>query len=391
MMRRALATFVVVLLLWLFPRDAAAYPQFQFSSGTERCFDCHFAPAGGGLINDWGRGEAGNTLSTWGGNGGFLHGLWTPPDWFAIGGDFRDAFLRSDVGDKISPQVVAFPMMAEVYLRGEIPNTGLSAYVAAGYRGTVRTPGSNHTGTFEGFISREHYLMWKKGSAEGTPYVRVGRFYAPYGLRVVEHIDYIRRYNRYNLYEETYNVSGGYIAKDWEAHVTALTSPPYSFPHSLGASGTHGSGAAVYGEKRFLSMAALGLQARVTANDEQTLWQWGGTGKLWIEKAKLLFMGELDFGHRALKTGPGSPTQLVSYLDATVIPVTGLMIGAAYERYQEDLHISSTVRNALDLQINFLPYAHCEAIALARYQFIGSGSSDGDPATLLMLQLHYYF
>src|SRR5205085_525980 len=86
------------------------------------------------------------------------------------------------------------PRAAEAYLRGEIPNTGLSAYVAAGYRGTVRTPGSNHTGTFEGFISREHYLMWRTGIAGATPYVRVGRFYAPYGLRVVEHIDYIRRY-----------------------------------------------------------------------------------------------------------------------------------------------------------------------------------------------------
>jgi len=391
MMRRAFAACVVLIVLWLLPRAAGAYPQFQFSSGTERCFDCHFAPAGGGLINEWGRGEAGNTLSTWGGNGGFLHGLWTPPDWFAIGGDFRSAFIRSDVGDRISPQYVVFPMMGEVYLRGEIPNTGLSAYVAAGYRGNVRTPQAGSARPIEGFISREHYLMWKKGSAKGTPYVRLGRFYAPFGLRLVEHIDYVRRYNRYNLYEETYNVSGGYIAKDWEAHLTALTSPPYSFPNSLGASGTHGSGAAIYGEKRFLSMAALGLQSRVTANDEQTFWQWGGTGKLWIEKAKLLFMGELDFGHRALKVGPGSTTQLVSYLGATVIPITGLMVGAAYERYQEDLHISTTVRNALDLQVNFLPYAHFELIALARYQFIGSGSSDGDPAKLAMLQFHYYF
>jgi hypothetical protein len=391
MMRRAFAACVVLIFLWLLPRAAEAYPQFQFSSGTERCFDCHFAPAGGGLINEWGRGEAGNRLSTFGGNGGFLHGLWAPPDWFAIGGDFRGAFVRNDVGDRISPQYAVFPMMGEVYLRGEIPNTGLSAYVAAGYRGTVRTPQGSSAPPIEGFISREHYLMWKKGGAQGTPYVRLGRFYAPYGLRLVEHIDYVRRYNRYNLYEETYNVSGGYVAKDWEAHVTALTSPPDSFPHSLGASGTHGSGAAVYGEKRLFSMTALGLQSRVTANDEQTFLQWGGIGKLWIEKAKLLFMGELDFGHHALKVGPGSPTQLVSYLGATVMPVTGLMIGVAHERYQEDLHISSTVRNAFDLQVNFLPYAHFELIALGRYQLIGSGSSDGDPAKMAMLQFHYYF
>jgi len=138
MMRRALVTFVVIALFWIASRSAEAYPQFQFSSGNERCFDCHFAPAGGGLINEWGRYQAGNTLSTFGGNGGFLHGLWTPPNWFAIGGDFRSAFIRSDVGDPISPQYAFFPMMGEIYLRAEIPDTGLSAYVAAGYRGNAR-------------------------------------------------------------------------------------------------------------------------------------------------------------------------------------------------------------------------------------------------------------
>src|SRR5207302_9535219 len=123
---------------------------------------------------------------------------------------------------------------------------------------------------------------------------------------------------------------------------TVLTSPPDSFPKSLGASGTHGTGAAAYVEKRFLSIAAVGLQSRLTANDEQTLWQWGGIGKLWIDGAKLLFMGELDIGHRAVKFGGGSATQLVSYLGATVIPVQGLLVGVAHERYQEDLHISRT-------------------------------------------------
>ena len=68
-----------------------------------------------------------------------------------------------------------------------------------------------------------------------------------------------------------------------------------------------------------------------------------------------------------------------------------LLAPVAHERYQEGLHISSTVRNAFDLQVNFLPYAHIELIALGRYQFIGSGSSDGDPAKTAMLQFHYYF
>ncbi|HVR02224.1 MAG TPA: hypothetical protein VMT47_08835, partial [Polyangia bacterium] len=44
-------------------RQAAAYPQFQFSSGTNRCGQCHFAPSGGGLLTSWGRDESADTIS----------------------------------------------------------------------------------------------------------------------------------------------------------------------------------------------------------------------------------------------------------------------------------------------------------------------------------------
>ena len=30
---------------------ASAYPQFQFSSGTNKCGQCHFVPSGGSLLS----------------------------------------------------------------------------------------------------------------------------------------------------------------------------------------------------------------------------------------------------------------------------------------------------------------------------------------------------
>ena len=77
--------------------------------------------------------------------------------------------------------------------------------------------------------------MWRP-SATG-PYARLGRFYAPYGLRFVEHIYFVRRYTGYELYNETYNVSGGYVADDWELHVTAFTPPPYQLPRPAAVGG----------------------------------------------------------------------------------------------------------------------------------------------------------
>ena len=81
---RALRTLVLAALvaagLSLAPRLAQAYPQFQLSTGAQRCNQCHIAPTGGTLLSGYGRDEAGDTISR-GGDGSFLHGAWAPPDW----------------------------------------------------------------------------------------------------------------------------------------------------------------------------------------------------------------------------------------------------------------------------------------------------------------------
>ena len=95
---------------------ASAYPQFQFASGTTRCSQCHYDPAGGGLITSWGRDESGDTISL-GGDGAFLHGAWEPPSWLALGADVRLAYLNNSPGGYESPENVFFPMQADGYAR----------------------------------------------------------------------------------------------------------------------------------------------------------------------------------------------------------------------------------------------------------------------------------
>jgi hypothetical protein len=367
-------------------RSASAYPQFQFSSGTARCAQCHYSPAGYGLLTAWGRDEAAETISR-GGDGAFLHGAVTPPSWLALGGDVRYAVLRNDVGGVDSPELAAFPMQAEIYARGAFGDSGISLYVAGGLRGATRATETGAVIHSVAPISREHFLMWKP-SATGA-YVRIGRFYAPYGLRLAEHIYYVRRYAGFNLFEETYNVSGGYLDEDWEVHATAFTRPPDSLPNPLRSVGMAGSGGALYGEKRFAAMSAIGLQARVTSNTEQRFIQAGAVGKVWVEKAKLLVMGETNFQRHDV-VGGVAYAQLVSYLGFSFFPGKGLMATLAGERFQEDLRVARTAKNAVDLQINLFPWAHCEVLMLGRYQISGSGSADGSPSSLAMLQLHYY-
>lgn len=384
---RALLIGAGVGMLWLLAaRPAAAYPQFQFSSGTQRCNQCHYSPAGSGLITSWGRDEAGDTIS-YGGNGGFLHGLVNPPSWLALGGDFRLAGIRNDVGGAYSPEYAWFPMQSDLYGRVAFGDTGVSLYVAGGARGTVRPGETSVIGHVQSLISRDHYLMWKP-SATGA-YVRLGRFYAPYGLRLVEHITYIRRYTGFNLYEETYNLSGGYLDEDWEVHATAFTPPPSSLPTPLQSVGMRGSGGVVYGEKRLATMAAVGLQSRVAINKDQRVIQGGALGKLWVDGAHMLAMGELDVIRHDVVGGLAF-TQMVGYLGLTFFPTKGFMGGLAFERYQEDIRLSTVGRNAVDLEFNLFPWAHIEVVLLGRYQITGAGSADGSAASLGMLQLHYY-
>src|SRR3954471_18782816 len=196
--RSSIAVAIVVALTLLGrSRPASAYPQFQFSSGTTRCGQCHYSPSGGTLISSWGRDEAGDTISL-GGDGSFLHGVWAPPAWLALGADIRLAGLRNDVGGADSPEVAFFPMQADLYTR--FAYDAFSLNVTLGARGVVRPPDASLAGRSsdvgQRMMSREHYLMWRP-SATG-PYVRVGRYFSPYGLRFVEHIFFVRANTGYN-------------------------------------------------------------------------------------------------------------------------------------------------------------------------------------------------
>ena len=169
-----------------------------------------------------------------------------------------DGYARFAFGDQFS-----------LYLQGG----------SAATSGSTSRPRSRIDSVTDRLISNEHYLMWRP-SATG-PYLRIGKFFAPYGLRFVEHIFFVQRYTGFDIYNETYNVSGGYVADDWELHLTLFAPPPESFPNPLQSVGVRESGGAAYGEKRFKGMAALGLQTRIGVGSEMNRYEFGAVGKAW--------------------------------------------------------------------------------------------------------------
>jgi hypothetical protein len=358
--------------------QALAYPQFQFSTGNGRCTLCHFAPAGGGLIRSYGRDEAEGTISATPGDVRFLHGLWSPPDWLALGGDLRGAAVAKHSGDL--PQYLAFPMQADLYIRAA---TGtFSAQITLGMSGAAR--GSSRP-PLQRLASREHFLMWQADHETGL-YARAGRFFAPYGLRLEDHTAYSRRYLGQHTLEETYGLSVGKVEDEWEVHATAFV-PPSMLLGAFQHVGTPAMGAALYYERRARDdTAAWGAQSRLDIADESTTYWLGGVGKLWLEGPRLLFMSQLDLGLQTFDFDADPRARLSVHLGVTRVLAQGWYLNAAVERYQPDVALAGTARDSVKLSLQYFFRSHWEVMLLGKLD--SQGLDTPDPMALLML--HYY-
>jgi hypothetical protein len=379
-MRPLLLLSLVVLSLGLGASPAAAYPQWQFSSGTSRCSQCHFSPAGGGLVTSYGRDAVGDDLSSLTGNGAFAHGLVELPDWLALGLDVRGAALDNDAGNP-RPKWAVFPMQADAQGRAAAGAFSLSATV--GYRGQARNANdpvaadNYQPQAASRFISREHYLMWRPEAL--GPYVRAGRFFAPYGLRLAEHTTYVRRDLGFGLLEESYALSGGLVRPDWELHVTA------DGPDFLRQSGNREAGGAALFERRFFDALAAGADARLAFANGAGRYQGGLFGKGYLAPLRTLLMAELNLVQHAISGVSGS-RQFVGLGGVTIFPVRGLWLAGFLERNQTAVSAKASATNALDGQINWFPYPHFELVVLGRLQ----QPSGQEAARTLLFQLHYF-
>jgi hypothetical protein len=363
--------------------SAEAYPQWQFTSGTTRCNQCHFNPAGGGLLRGYGRDAAGEDLATFNGNGGFLHGGVELPDWIAVGGDFRLALAAQDVGGPVAAEPKLFPMQVDMYTRVAIGES-FSLNLTGGLRGQIRkngdalAPGSYQAGNNVPVVSREHFVMWQP-SAQGW-YARAGRFFAPFGLRFAEHIMYVRRDLGFNLLQESYNLSGGYIANEWELHLTAFGP---DFVQKLGA---RESGASAYYERRlFEETASIAAQAKFATVDGASRMIGGVVGRYFLAPAKLMFLGEANIVNQQFD-GPAAQNQLVGAAGFTFLPWNSLMFTAMGERLQSSIAVKDTATNAATALINWFPYPHVEVQWVGRLQM----PTAQDTAKTVLLQVHYY-
>ncbi|MDR7422963.1 MAG: hypothetical protein QN159_10935 [Armatimonadota bacterium] len=369
-------------LLWAAP-TLHAYPQWQFTTGAVRCNQCHFAPAGGGLITGYGRDFNGEDLATFEGDGAFAHGAVDLPGHLKLGADLRLAALAHDNGGADSPQRALFPMQADVHARVIFGEFALQAI--GGARGQVRhldselPPGTVRPANPHRLISREHWLSWQP-AAQGV-YVRAGRFFAPFGLRLAEHVANIRRDLGFNTLQETYNLSGGYLADGWEAHATVLG------PDFL-QSGSRETGFAAFGEYRLLDRtAAIGAQSKFTGEPGSKRWVAGLVWKMYFEPASLLALAEANYALQMPSAASASVGQFVGLFGLSWLPpLKGLLITAWVEKTQTDVTLADTGLGAFTGLLSWFPYAHFEVQLVGRFV----AADDGDIWPTFLAQLHYF-
>lgn len=375
-MRLSLLALLALALVAVAPTRADAYPQFQIALGSDRCSACHFAPGGGGLLNDFGRDESGDTLSGRG-DGRFAHGGLTLPSWLALGADLRTALGAKQLADR-DPTLLAFPMQADTYTRVAAGPISLNLTLGLNGAARSRTAGAS-VATY--VASRQHYLMYENASSSVT--VRAGRLFPVFGLRSQDHTAYPRRYLDQSTLEEPYALEVGVRGADSEAYVAGFIGNPIPYT----GAGAKANGATAYYERRF-GTYLVGGNARLALTDDDRRVLVGAIGKYWLAGPGLMAIGELDVQRQSFAVGGTTRLQMLGFAQLTKLIMPGYMIGATLQRWAPDLTLGGSTRNAFQLDAQVFPYAHVEAHLLTRIEATGGDTTH--PNLLALLQLHYY-
>ena len=377
MIRIALIALVALVAVASSSEEAAAYPQYSLSH-EQTCTGCHLSPAGGNLLNENGLAAA-ESMSQFGTSPEFFYmDPDTLPSWLHLGGDLRGSSGFISTPEKV---LAAFPMQMELYASAKFDN--FTAHVNFGPR-----PSQFGNKAATSVWAREHYLMWQQKADEGTGvFVRAGRFMPVFGLRMIEHPLYTRRFGGTPLYSETYGVHLAYIDPKFEAHATGFIEDPLISPVA------HDSGGALYAEYRLTETFSIGGEGMFTVSDDDRKATGGITLKSYLPAAKLLLQAEVMFRNQVIETTPtnpagGAPNQIIGNLVGTFSLTDFLQLDVGLGYFNTNMRISQLDRECADLNIRYAVTSHLELQLNARYEMFAF--ADGGPSGGYALgQLHY--
>lgn len=168
--------------------------------GYSNCMACHYSPAGGDLLNEYGRSLSSALMSTWSLPGAerALGGAVPETKWAKFGGDLRT--LQSYVNSPRSSDQNLFLMQNNVEIGLKHKNVML-----IGTLGTREGPDSRSRNTPDKgeFLSERHYVLVE---ASSTSRIRAGKFRINYGINDPNHFRPYKNLLGFGSQSERYNL-----------------------------------------------------------------------------------------------------------------------------------------------------------------------------------------
>lgn len=189
------STFILI----LFSTSVYAEPYLAVKVG-QKCAACHLTPTGGGMRNDFGQ-AYGRSLAIESSKLSKLSGKLSPS--FRLGGDFRVSLRVTDGDDRESQNQFQTDRMS-VYLDAQLIPDTLSFYIDQQF-----SPANKN---------RESWIKWQ--SDNNKLYVRAGKFFLPYGLRLEDDGAFIRQLSGINFATADNGVEMGVDHKEWSGQLS---------------------------------------------------------------------------------------------------------------------------------------------------------------------------
>jgi hypothetical protein len=219
---------VLVVLLW--SDQALAYP-WMLRHGFAQCGSCHTDPMGGETLTGFGRAIGDSKLSTqYDGDdtptsaGQLFYGV-EEPDWGRFGGSIRWLSMYRAARDDQPSDFTTFPMQIDAYgqLRFDRLRLAGSIGIAKVREGSVHARPAFLTsgeGDALNLLSRNHWVGYDV--ADGW-LVRAGRINLPFGVRIPEHVMWVREGTRTDRESDQHHgVALSYAKGRWRGELMGI-------------------------------------------------------------------------------------------------------------------------------------------------------------------------
>jgi len=355
---------------------AHAEPYLAIRSG-QKCVTCHVNPTGGGKRTDFGS-TYGQTALAWlrldpatmrpapASGSATDPAPWTGRigEHFALGGDLRANYARRRVPGSATSSDFD-PTRAQVYLEARLLGDRLVAYL------------DEHVAPDSATAREAYALLW---NADRSLYLKAGRMYVPFGLRIEDDTAFIRRFSGVNFNVSDDGLEGGLELGPWSASLSvtrgaagAAGASRGRLFHALatyvqpdwrvGVSATHDTGD---GGDRSLQSVFGGLRTGIVS---------------WLASGVLI----VDDG-----TSSGRLRRWASLVEGNVEVAQGHNLKLSYEFYDPNRKVSEDQRVRYSAVWEVVPFQFTQ-FRLGARKNKGIPQSNAQNASEVFLQWHAFF